>query len=619
MRILSLLVLGLFLVFFNQQPKSPHGADFKVSCSTCHSAKGWQVDKSVYSFNHDKTKFVLAGQHAVVNCRQCHSSLIFSEAKTECNECHLDVHQATTGSDCERCHTPASWLVNNIREIHQNSRFPLLGAHRTADCSDCHKSETLVRFDVPGVECIDCHRKDYIATTNPNHVQSGMSEDCSRCHDVNGFQWSGGGFNHNFFPLLQGHGALKCTDCHTSGSFTGLNPDCYSCHQQDFLGTTSPNHTASNFPTACGNCHTLSPKWKPAAFDHSSFPLTLGHSVPECIDCHTSGNYAALPTDCYTCHQKDFTASTNPNHVASQFSTACLSCHTTNPGWKPTTFNHSTFPLTLGHSTPECIDCHKGGNYTTTPTDCYACHQADFTATTNPNHTSSAFSHACQTCHSVNPGWKPTTFNHSIFPLTLGHSTPTCTDCHINGNYTTTPTDCYACHQADFTTTTNPNHTSSGFPHACLTCHTTNPGWQPASFNHTNFPLTLGHSGRSCSDCHINGNYTSTPTDCYSCHTTDYNNTTNPNHKTLTFSTTCTQCHTTNPGWTPATYAQHDSQFFPIYSGRHRGQWSACSECHTTASNYALYNCIACHANAHSGKNYTNAQCYNCHPTGVAD
>ena len=114
------------------------------------AAKGWQVDKSVYSFNHNKTKFALTGQHTDVNCRQCHSSLIFSEAKTECNECHQDVHQATTGLDCSRCHTPASWLVNNITEIHQMSRFPLLGAHRTADCSDCHKSETLVRFDVAG-------------------------------------------------------------------------------------------------------------------------------------------------------------------------------------------------------------------------------------------------------------------------------------------------------------------------------------------------------------------------------------------------------------------------------------------------------------------------------------
>ena len=147
-------------------------------------------------------------------------TLVFSEAKSECNECHTDVHQATTGLDCARCHTPNSWLVSNITGIHQTSRFPLLGAHRTADCSDCHKSETLVRFDVPGVNCIDCHRENYMATTNPNHSESGFSEDCSPCHPVNSFEWTGAGFNHAFFPLTQGHSGLNCSECHTTGSYT---------------------------------------------------------------------------------------------------------------------------------------------------------------------------------------------------------------------------------------------------------------------------------------------------------------------------------------------------------------------------------------------------------------
>jgi hypothetical protein len=87
----------------------------------------------------------------------------------------------------------------------------------------------------------------------------------------------------------------------------------------------------------------------------------------------------------------------------------------------------------------------------------------------------------------------------------------------------------------------------------------------------------------------------------------------------LGFSTVCTQCHTTNPGWTPATYTAHDSQFFPIYSGRHQGQWTLCTDCHTNASNYALFDCIRCHTNAHRGSNYTNTQCYSCHPRGTSD
>jgi hypothetical protein len=761
MRILSLLIFSIAAVFSNNQTDSPHGPGFKISCKTCHSPKGWQLDKSIYSFNHNATSFPLAGQHSEINCRQCHASLKFAEAKTNCNECHKDIHQSTVGPDCSRCHTPVSWLVHNINEIHQLSRFPLLGAHRTAGCSQCHKTESLLRFDVNGVNCIDCHRDKYLATTNPNHVQSGISEDCTLCHPMTSFQWTGAGFDHNAFPLSQGHSTVKCTDCHLNGSFTTASPVCNSCHQQDFLSAKNPDHAASQFPSTCQDCHTLSPGWKPVTFDHNTFPLRLGHSVPACIDCHTGGNYTStppacyschqqnyaatanpnhtalgyaktcetchtlslgwkpaslnhsvfpltlghsaaacadchkggnyttLPTDCYSCHQQNFTATTNPNHIAAGFPTTCQTCHTATPGWNPVTFNHNNFPLNLGHSVPACADCHKGGNYTTTSTNCYSCHQQDYTASTNPNHIAAGFSTTCQTCHTLNPGWKPAVFNHAnfpltqghstpvcadchkggnysntsadcyschqlnytsttnpnhsaagfpttcatchslapgwkpasfdhtVFPLTLGHSTPACADCHKGGNYTTIPADCYSCHQQNYTASTNPNHIAAGFPTACATCHTTNPGWKPASFNHTGFPLTLGHATPSCADCH-KGNYTTTSSDCYSCHATDYNNSVNPGHKTLAFSTTCTQCHTTNPGWKPATYASHDTQF-PIYSGRHKGKWTLCSDCHTDPASYTLFNCIVCHSTAHRGKGYTNAQCFSCHPRGTSN
>jgi hypothetical protein len=546
MRIVSFLILLGSLFFLNQVQQSPHGQGFKVSCKTCHSSKGWELDKSVYSFDHNSTKMPLLGQHKTIDCRQCHVTLVFNEAKLNCSSCHNDIHQATTGSDCARCHSQVSWLVTNITDLHQVSRFPLLGAHRMADCSQCHISESLLRFDIPGVNCVDCHRANYMATTNPNHLKSGMSENCSLCHPVNSFQWAGAGFDHSIFPLVQGHSAIKCTDCHKTGGFTNVPSSCNSCHQQDFLATKNPDHSASHYSTNCQECHTLA------------------------------------------------------------------------PGWKPTTFNHTSFPLTQGHSTAACTDCHTGGNYASVSTDCYTCHKQDYLATTKPNHASSGIATTCKTCHTTTPGWKPTTFNHSVFPLTLGHAIPVCTDCHKNGNYTTTPKDCYGCHQQDYLSSTNPNHSASGLPTVCLTCHTTNPGWKPATYNHASFPLTLGHSTASCNDCH-KGNYTTTSTDCYSCHQTDYNNSTNPNHKTLNFSTTCTQCHTTVPGWRPASYAQHDAQFFPIYSGKHRAQWNTCTECHTNVTNYTLFNCITCHSNVHSGKNYTNAQCYSCHPRGVAD
>jgi hypothetical protein len=464
-----------------------------------------------------------------------------------------------------------------------------------------------------------------MATTNPNHVQSGMSENCSQCHPLNAFQWSGAGFNHNVFPLVQGHSSVKCTDCHKTKSYTDAKQDCYFCHQQDYLATKNPNHSLSKISTVCQDCHSLNPGWKPSKFDHTLFPLKLGHSTPVCSDCHTNGNYVSTSADCYSCHQKNYLATTNPNHVTNGFAKTCQNCHTVNVTWKPASLNHSKFPLTLGHAAINCVDCHIGSNYTSTSAACYSCHQKNYIATTNPNHTGAGFATVCTTCHTTAPGWKPATFNHSTFPLTLGHAGLTCIDCHKGGNYTTTSKDCYSCHQQTYTATTNPNHTVAGFPTACATCHTTTPGWKPANFNHTTFPLTLGHSTPACADCH-KGNYTTTSKDCYSCHVTDYNNSTNPNHRTLAFATVCTQCHTTNPGWKPASYTQHDSQSFPIYSGKHQGKWTVCTDCHTNTANYTIFTCITCHRkpdmdSKHSGRSgysYDSPACFRCHPRGNA-
>jgi hypothetical protein len=155
-------------------------------------------------------------------------------------------------------------------------------------------------------------------------------------------------------------------------------------------------------------------------------------------------------------------------------------------------------------------------------------------------------------------------------------------------------------------------------------CHTTAPGWKPATFDHSSFPLTKGHLIDDCAKCHVNGNYTNTSTDCISCHLLDYNNTTNPKHAVLNFSNNCTECHTTDPGWKPAKYLQHDAMSFPIYSGKHNGEWSNCTDCHTNPANYKAFTCLDCHEhnktdmdNEHRGENgysYTSTACLTCHP-----
>jgi hypothetical protein len=168
----------------------------------------------------------------------------------------------------------------------------------------------------------------------------------------------------------------------------------------------------------------------------------------------------------------------------------------------------------------------------------------------------------------------------------------------VGGVYAGTPTDCYACHQADYDGTTDPPHASAGFSTDCASCHGTS-GWA-ATFDHasTGFPLEGAHTAVSCASCHVGGVYAGTPTDCYTCHQADYDGTSDPNHQALVYPHDCTECHNMN-GWEGAT-VQHS---FPIYSGTHRqSRWNVCSTCHVNAQNYGDFSCFGCHPHSDKAK-----------------
>jgi len=478
----------LILLIAINSTDSPHGDDFKISCSVCHSPKGWELDREIYSFDHNTTKLPLEGQHKSINCKLCHPTLVFSEAGIECSDCHIDMHHQTVGFDCSRCHTPDSWIVNNITDIHMQSRFPLLGPHIMAECIDCHLSASNLRFEPLGIECIDCHMEDYSSATNPNHVEGNISTNCLDCHSIYAFTWSGSGFNHLFFPLTDGHAISECNRCHTGNDYSNISSDCFSCHQEDYNASTNPNHLTTGLSTNCIECHTTRPDWQPADFPiHDSyFPLIQGHALTECNSCHNVDDYSNISSECFSCHQGDFIATTNPNHVTIDLSTDCIECHTIHPGWKP-----AGFPV------------------------------------------------------------------HNAF-----------------------------------------------------------------------FPLTQGHAFSECNRCHDVNNYSSASSDCYSCHQSDYESSTNPGHVAADLSTDCLECHTTRLGWKPADFTVHDALFFPIYSGKHREEWNDCVDCHTNTDNYAQFTCIDCHEHNRTemddkhlgdvpGYQYNSNACLDCHPMGT--
>ncbi|QQX78096.1 MULTISPECIES: hypothetical protein [Aequorivita] len=459
-------------------------------------------------------------------------------------------HGTSLKIDCSQCHNPEGWTVDlqTIKFDHSTTNFDLEGTHQVADCKSCHTS--MVFNEAPS-DCISCH--------TDVHSQS-VGNDCVRCH-------------------------------------------------------TSENWLVFNIPEI---------------HEENGFPLIGSHSNLSCVECHSNESsliFNPLGNECIECHRNDYLATQNPNHSLSGFSQDCIECH--NPlglGWDSTGIIHDFFPLTLGHDIQDCSQCHDVTNFSNISADCFSCHDDDFAQTTNPNHTNAGFSTDCVECHTTNPGWVPATINHDFFPLTLGHDVQDCNACHINGNFNNTPTDCFACHDDDYNQTTNPNHIAANFPTDCVVCHTTNPGWQPATINHDFFPLTLGHDIQDCNACHINGNYNNTPTDCFACHEDDYNQTTDPNHIAANFPTDCASCHTTNPGWTPATF-DHDNMYFPIYSGKHEGEWNSCVDCHTNPNDYSTFSCFLCHSQGEmddehdevNGYIYESNACFACHPDGSAD
>lgn len=173
-----------------------------------------------------------------------------------------------------------------------------------------------------------------------------------QCHTVN--TWSPSIFDHNVnitFQITGEHIKETCAGCHAKG-YKGTSAECVSCHLVNYSSTKSPSHSAAKFPTDCKKCH--NPKaWTPNFFNHNTeswFALSGSHIGVSYIKCH-SKDYAGTNTECKSCHQNNFIATTSPSYVAAKYPSDCKMCHTST-GWKPSVFNHNvntTFQLTGVH------------------------------------------------------------------------------------------------------------------------------------------------------------------------------------------------------------------------------------------------------------------------------
>lgn len=447
-------------------------------------------------------------------------------------------------ADCSLCHEGSDWhtLKADFTFDHEaKTGVPLLGAHATASCLMCHNDRGPVQqFAARG--CAGCH-------ADPHFTRLGAN--CESCHDERTWYPREAIVLHDRtrFPLVGAHAAVSCFRCHPGaqvGNFAGASAICFDCHQNEYLGTTAPNHQTVSFPQQCDECH-LPVAWRPARFDHpASFPLTQGHGGLLCSQCHTTANsFTGLSTDCASCHTDDYTAAVQPNHPAAGLGTQCEQCHDTS------TFLHSswphpgTFALTFGHAGRKCTDCHVGQSYMGTSSDCVACHLDDYQGVQNPNHVTSGFGTDCLGCHNT-ATWHGATFSHpASFPLENAHQRA-CTDCHTTpGVFAGLNPACVACHLTNYTNAANPPHASFGLSQQCQDCHGT-VNWGAGNWNH-HFPINSGaHAGLACFDCHDDPNNRPAFA-CINCHTHSQNTTNNHHNGVNGYVYTTAGCYACHP------------------------------------------------------------------------
>ena len=313
-------------------------AQFPTDCEQCHNEDAWTPS----SFDHNDF-YPLTGEHLTIadDCNACHNGN-YTNTPNTCAECHIDNYNASANPNhqnlniptaCETCHTTdPDWMPATF-DIH-NDYYPLNGAHAIIanDCATCHNGD----YNNTPNTCVGCHLDDYNTTTDPNHIETNFSTDCTECHSEDA--WSPSTFNHDaFYPLLGAHAniANDCNVCH-NGNYTNTPNTCIACHQEDYDNTTNPNHSSAQFPTDCEQCHNET-AWDPSTFDHDAqyFPIYSGKHDEEwnqCIECHTIANDYSL-FSCIDCHEHSNQNEVDNDHSEvsgyTYESNACYSCHPT--------------------------------------------------------------------------------------------------------------------------------------------------------------------------------------------------------------------------------------------------------------------------------------------------
>ena len=447
-------------------------------------------------------------------CSNCHQLFNKQSQSTLCLDCHEEVdadvrseqgfhgRSGAAEQDCSSCHADHLGRTADIVPFsvetfdHEQTDYPLRGAHVTAECAGCHVTGRKFRAAEHG--CFSCHENDDVHNGN-------LGKACADCHEVKG--WKRHEFDHDKtdFRLLGKHADVACDSCHAGEHYEGTPVACNDCHRFNDVH-------AGRFGASCGDCHSAS-GWRKITFDHdrnTDFPLQGRHRKVSCGACHREGDFdRELPDDCHSCHQ-------DVDKHKGNYGRQCDSCH--NPdGWSRTRFDHDAstdFPLRGRHSDVACNACHRGSaGKEELGESCVDCHRSDDVHAGKQGD-------RCDSCHNESGWGERVRFDHDLarFPLLGLHAVVPCEECHLSAVYTDATMNCVDCHAGDDA------HKERLGPR-CADCHNPN-GWSLWEFDHdssTDFRLDGGHEGIQCEACHRDPVRDRFPvaSSCDSCHRKD--------------------------------------------------------------------------------------------------
>jgi hypothetical protein len=409
--------------------KDPHRGALGQDCVSCHSQTSWHPAPG---FDHAKTKFALTGAHTKPACAACHTTATVNlgrDAKgtlqprwtpvphADCLSCHRDPHAGKFTGACARCHVTSGWKTINKQNFdHEQTRYPLRGAHLTARCEACHDAKfggAKPRY----AKCADCHSDAHKGQA----TIASKPADCAICHDVRAFKpstWPIAEHQKSHYPLDGAHTLAACEKCHTrapeksaEAALLGsarvrmrpVRAACVDCHSDPHAGRFSPGGLRPH-QAACLACHSMA-AFQPSTYDgraHADcvFPLEGAHMAIPCQKCHaeldkqpgastlnSSPQLRPLRFDskarvCKDCHEDAH----HGQFARRKDKGACESCHGFATFVSASKFDHdrdSDFRLQGAHARTPCAACHRESRsasgvsmtlYVPTPTRCETCH-----------------------------------------------------------------------------------------------------------------------------------------------------------------------------------------------------------------------------------------------------